>query len=279
MQTAHDTVAGLQSHIDQLQQELLLAKKMVNSLCVRKGEAPLYVDVDALPASGSVGVLRSDQFYGVALSTAMREYLSYRRARNMGPATVNDIYTALCDGGFKFDSTDPENRKRNLRISLTKTSAVFHRLPDGSHYGLKEWYPNAKSDEESATPRKKSARRDKKRKSKLVRTAPGGGNGGKIRTAEDNGQGPPATAPPQDLKSAARLAMLTLTGDFTKQAVVNWIAERYPDLDAPGKKSTVYTAVTRLKDDLDIETVKEGGGKDAAVFRRKDDSAKRSSAD
>ena len=43
-----------------------------------------------------VAALQADSFYGKALSTGVREYLELRKATAQGPATVNDIYRALC---------------------------------------------------------------------------------------------------------------------------------------------------------------------------------------
>lgn len=108
-----------------------------------EGEQPRYMDADLATTLGTSSI-RRDQWYGQPISTAIREYLTMRRASNAGPSTVNEIYDALTQGGFKFDAKDEENAKRGLRISLTKNTSIFHRLPDGKHYGLIEWYPDIK---------------------------------------------------------------------------------------------------------------------------------------
>jgi hypothetical protein len=108
--------------------------------------------------------MRRDQFYGVPLATAIREYLQMRRASNLGPATVNDIHAALVSGGFVFETRNEANAKRALYISLGKNTLMFHKLPSGTDatavFGLKEWYPRTK---EAVKP---------KRKSRKVRTKP-----------------------------------------------------------------------------------------------------------
>ena len=115
-------------------------KKLINELCAEAGEAPRYADVstDAGP-----GRFRSDQFYGQPLSSAVREIMEIRKAGGLGAASVNEIYDALIKGGFHFDAKGDENAKRSLRISLTKNSAMFHRIPNGQ-YGLLSWYPAVK---------------------------------------------------------------------------------------------------------------------------------------
>lgn len=88
--------------------------------------------------------IRSDQFYGQPLAAAIRTILEMRRKQERGPATVNEIYGALIEGGFAFDTRNDENAKRGLRVSLTKNSVTFHKLPNGK-YGLLDWYPGAKT--------------------------------------------------------------------------------------------------------------------------------------
>ena len=61
----------------------------------------------------------------------------------MGPASVSEIYEAMLAGGYEFEAKDADNAKRGLRISLTKSSATFTKLPQGK-YGLREWYPTVK---------------------------------------------------------------------------------------------------------------------------------------
>ena len=103
-------------------------------------------------------------------ASAVREILEMRKAGGLGAASVNEIYDMLVTGGFHFDAKDDENAKRSLRISLTKNSALFHRVPNGQ-YGLLSWYPAVKTPkdkepDEPAGPRTKDDTADEPEKMK-----------------------------------------------------------------------------------------------------------------
>ena len=139
---AQQTLSDIQQKIREQEQDLLGQKRGVNALLAAYKLPPCYTDLDQKPVS-MTGPLRRDQFYGQPLSAVVREILTRRRAADLGPASVGEIYDAMVEGGYQFEAKDEENAKRGLRISLTKNSSIFHRLPMG-HYGLKEWYPAAK---------------------------------------------------------------------------------------------------------------------------------------
>jgi len=134
-------IDGLVKVIAEAEKKVAEQKRVVNGLCAGAGRPEIYHDIDAASAV-NLGNIQSDQYYGQPLATAMRAILEMRKATGRGPATVREIYDTLMQGGFKFEAKD-ENALRGLRQSLTKNSAVFHKLPNGS-YGLLEWYPNAK---------------------------------------------------------------------------------------------------------------------------------------
>ena len=136
------TVADLAEDVRLKESEVSSLKKLINQLCDKAGMDHLYSGAEAESASKS-SVLRSDQFYGQPLATAVRAILEMRKAAGKGAATVNEIHAALKEGGFNFNTKDDDNAKRNLRISLTKNATTFHRLPQGE-WGMLEWYPNAK---------------------------------------------------------------------------------------------------------------------------------------
>lgn len=119
----------------------LHTKKVINSLAVRAGMPIVYAEADLQSRSSSVTSMRRDQFYGKSLTTALREYLVLRAASNMGPATVTELFDGLTQGGFDHGSANDDNARRVIRITLTKNSGIFHRLPDDKHFGLTEWYP------------------------------------------------------------------------------------------------------------------------------------------
>lgn len=143
------TIITLQDELKKQLEEAQETKRLINKLAVRAGMQPIYSDADLAAQDGVPLALQSDQFYGQPLAGSMRIILEMRRAQKQGPASVNEIYDGLVQGGFKFDTSNEENRKRNLRISLGKNTAQFHKLPNGL-FGLTEWYPNVKAKRQTA---------------------------------------------------------------------------------------------------------------------------------
>ncbi len=170
-------IEALQSDLADLERQVAETKQVINRLCTRAGMEQLYPD--ASPTAGAtVGALRPDSFYGKSITTAAREYLDMRRAAGLGPATPREIYEALVKGGYTFETKDETNAIIGVRATIRKSSAIFHRLPNGT-YGLLGWYPNARAsksdddDGEQARPRVKTQRikksRIQKRKKKTGR--------------------------------------------------------------------------------------------------------------
>lgn len=263
MNPEQDTIASLQSHIKDLEQEIRLTKQMANRLLARKGQPPLYNDADEAGESGSLAALRSDQFYRVPIFTAMREYLKMRRSANLGPATVNEIYDALCKGGMKFDTEDVGNRKRNLRISLSKNSGVFHRMPNGNQFALTEWY----GDSAGAGDDEVAPKRPPKKKAKRVKAAKA--PAGKVEKPKD-GDGDNLTAAQSKamtLMQAVKLGIEAMNGEFTKQNVLDWIKKNHPQVRA--EKPSVFTSINKFKDSHGLVKVKEPiGSSEPHVFRK-----------
>ncbi len=139
-------ISRLVSDIDRRDAETWELKRTVNKLCAFAGLPPKYPDSGPDGSGGSRGPLKADQFYGKPLATAVREYMDMRGAPSsggQGAATVKDIFLALKEGGFAFDTKNDDNAMRGLRISLAKNTTTFHKLPNGQ-FGLLSWYPNAK---------------------------------------------------------------------------------------------------------------------------------------
>lgn len=267
MPTDDTTIGSLQSHIRDLEQEIADTKRMVNRLLVRKGQPPAYGDAAISGDVGNIFAIRSDQFYGLALSTAIREYLKMRWAANLGAATVNEIYDALCKGGFAYDTENEENRKRNLRISLTKNSALFHRLKNGTHFGLPDWYETIpKGEETNGKQKAKKTKGRSKRKEPSQKLLSGPlehelkeSNSSKV----SNGGGEKLT-----VSKALRQAILAQKGEFTKQQVVDWIEKHHPELRAEQRKVSIYSMMASLKGDLKLITTQKGKGTEPHRFRR-----------
>ena len=138
-----ETIAHLREQVRKQEKEIEEKKHMVNMLCVEASMPPVYAQIRSA-ANEATTTLRRDQFYGRPLSTVIKEFLEMRRTANLGPATVGEIYDALLAGGYNFESKDSANAKRGLRVSLTKNTSIFHRLPDGKTFGLASWYPKIK---------------------------------------------------------------------------------------------------------------------------------------
>lgn len=100
--------------------------------------------------------IKRDTFYGKKQMTAIREYLTMRRAQGDGPATPREILDALKAGGYRFEASSDEIAAVGLRALLRKANNVFHKLPGTGSYGLLEWYPNAKigRDDDAPAPKK-----------------------------------------------------------------------------------------------------------------------------
>lgn len=145
MSEALQTIEFLSTKIRSKEEEAARLKKLVNELCVEAGVAPRYASIPE-PGDSTDGTIRRDQFYGQTLITAARSYLDLRKAR--GAASFQEIFKAVRDGGYKFDTKDDENAKAALRAVLRKNSSIFHRIPNGD-FGLLAWYPNAKISKEA----------------------------------------------------------------------------------------------------------------------------------
>lgn len=143
------TIADLQVKLGEQEAAAIKTKRLINTLCEVANIPLLYQDSELESGGGIALSIQGDQFYGQPLSTCIRNVLEMRRTLKQGPATVNEIHSALVQGNFQFDTKTEDNAKRNLRISLTKNTAIFHKLPNGK-FGLLEWYPNVKPSRQRA---------------------------------------------------------------------------------------------------------------------------------
>jgi hypothetical protein len=184
--TTEEFLNGLVRDVDELLAKADQKKQLINQICADRGLPARYSDVGGgRPTSLGVGSIRRDQFHGRKMATAIREYLQLRGASDrggLGAANINEIYAALLEGGFTFDTKNDLNAKRGLRDALSKNTLAFHRV--GDSYGLTEWYPKPPRPEKPA----KKARRKAKKKAKAKTPA-------KAAAAGDN---------VVDLKPAAR---------------------------------------------------------------------------
>jgi hypothetical protein len=120
--------------------ELADLKKMVNMLAKEASRSAIFPDAELTVVEGDQGSIRPDQYYGKSPIQAAREYLEMR-GRAVRP---EEITQGLAQGGFDFEAQGwkgEAGRVRNLAISLSKNSTIFHRLPNGT-YGLVKFYPD-----------------------------------------------------------------------------------------------------------------------------------------
>jgi hypothetical protein len=140
--TLDQAIDEIVAKITALENDIRDQKKTVNTLCAVAGRDELYkldTPEEAIPSR-----IRSDQFYGQPLASAVRTILEMRKQQNLGAATVNEIFDALDAGGYTFNTKNDDVGRASLRNSLSKNTVTFHKLPNG-RFGLLAWYPNAKA--------------------------------------------------------------------------------------------------------------------------------------
>lgn len=145
----HDKLTpAVEALLDQLkvqQEEIADTKRMINSLCKRMGQEPMFADI--VTEQSGAGPLRPDQYYGRPLSTVAQEFLERRRQAS----TADEIMKGLQQGGYDFKAHGWQEKDwlRLFAISLAKNSKTFHKLPNGT-FGLGAWYPEAAARREAA---------------------------------------------------------------------------------------------------------------------------------
>ena len=133
-----ETIELVKQEIADLERQLNQKKTTVNGLYPLAKIDPIYVIEDQIQVAASAA-LNGDEYYSKKASTAVRMVLEARKARGSGPATSGEIYDALLAGGYKFDAKNEANAKNSLRVTLSKNSSIFHRLPN-KKVGLTKWY-------------------------------------------------------------------------------------------------------------------------------------------
>lgn len=152
-----NTAGAFQPAIDELEKDLAEAERNVNALLgtinLLRSKAGLPprppgggMRTDSAAGHGTTATLstiRPDTFYGKKMGTAAREFLEMRKIAQQGPAKPREVFDALKQGGFQFETKDDNVAMVSLRAMLRKNTVMFHKLPNGA-YGLRSWYPNAK---------------------------------------------------------------------------------------------------------------------------------------
>ena len=212
--------------------------------CVeRRGLPPVIQTFPKL--ARQYATIRSDQFYGQTLTAAIRNYLEQRKASGLGAAAVQEIYQAIKDGGYKFETKNDENAKIGVGNALRKTSSIFHRLPNGQ-YGLLTWYPSAKAKPEGNPVSKKKAKAKPAEAEKGVETdAPT-----KVKNDVTNKE--------------IRAVILEQKGQFQNSDIETATKAKFPTKDLPNTK--IPTVIFLLKRTGVIKVVSERSGSKGAVY-------------
>lgn len=140
--TVDQAISEIQAEIAKLEAELRTKKETVNTLCGVLQRPPLYAIASEHKPVVHQSV-RSDQFFGQPLASAVKAILEMRQAANLGAASINEIYEVLVRGGYLFNTQSEEIAKKSLRNSLVKNTAQFQKLPNG-RFGIKSWYPKVR---------------------------------------------------------------------------------------------------------------------------------------
>jgi hypothetical protein len=137
-------IESLTTELQTILQKEASLKRTINELSVLVGDPPPYSNIDSSIITGIIRV-QPDQFFGKALTTAMKEYLRMRGRA----ATAEEIYTALKEGGFEFTG-DEKFWFRGVAVSLGKNRRDFVFVKSSSAYGLWEFYPEKAKEREKA---------------------------------------------------------------------------------------------------------------------------------
>jgi len=138
-------VEALTAELQTILQKAANLKRTINELSTLIGETPPYSDVDSGMITGILHI-QPDQFFGKALTTAMKEYLKMKGRA----ATAEEIYAALRDGGFEFTG-DEKFQLRGVAVSLGKNRRDFVFVKSSNSYGLWEFYPEKAREREKAS--------------------------------------------------------------------------------------------------------------------------------
>lgn len=144
MMHAEQTITDLEKRLKELETEEQRIKTAINCLCEVMGQPRKYEETTT--ERHQANDTRPDQYYGRPLATVTAEVLEKRREAGTSAATLDQLFTELSRGGFKFEGKNEGIQKRGLAISMSK-NPKFHRLPNGT-WGLTEWYPKAKENKE-----------------------------------------------------------------------------------------------------------------------------------
>jgi hypothetical protein len=123
-------------------------KRWVNDGDMIAGNEPRFPDiaVEVVPGAtlrASKATYLAGTFFNKPFASAVKTILTDRyeaAGKKPSPAAVDEIFEALAQGSFGFETTGADNQKNSIRISLGKNSVTFVKLPNSDLFGLVEWY-------------------------------------------------------------------------------------------------------------------------------------------
>jgi hypothetical protein len=142
------TIADLERKVQEYEAHSLRVKTTINELCAMADLPPRYAEAELNKTHGAGFVIRSDQFHARPLATIVREYLEMRKRADLGPASTEEIYAALAEGGYAFNTKTEQIARISLNNAINK-NPIFYKLPN-KKWGLLEWYPKAKRNDDDS---------------------------------------------------------------------------------------------------------------------------------
>ena len=248
-----NTIEVLTKRVLAKEEEANKLKKLVNELCAEAGVTIRYPNI--IEANGSIGTIRPDQYYGQPLTAAIRNYLEQRKASGLGAAALNEIYSAIRDGGYKFETKNEDIAQISVGNTLRKSSSIFHRLPNGQ-YGLLTWYPSAKAKPEDEPTAKKKIKKARTIVDKVTSKS----EAPEVTPAND---APPATEGTVT-NSEVRGVILEQKGPFQASTIEAAVKAKFPKKSIPGTK--ISTVIFILKAKNLIKEVSPRNGAKKAVY-------------
>lgn len=175
------TIDQIREEISKAEETLRPKKTLVNQLCELAGIAPMYSGIDTEANGSGRPTIRRNAFYGKPFSTCVREFFEMRQNLPVKEASLEDIFSALKEGGYdlKASGDKEDDQKRGIAIALGKNSQTFHKLPSGD-YGLAAWYTNIRE----RRPRSESGRESSSSSSQQASSSSASSvdDGGEVKT-------------------------------------------------------------------------------------------------
>jgi hypothetical protein len=235
-----NTIEVLTTRVRAKEEEANKLKRLINELC---SEAGIEIRFPGITENGgTISAIRSDEYYGQPLTAAIRNYLERRKTSGLGAATLSEIFNAVREGGYKFDTRNDENAKIGVGNALRKTTSVFHRLPNGQ-YGLLTWYPNAKArlpESEGREHTEPGSRAAKRLVSKI------------LSNTVTNGE--------------IREIVLAQEGEFQNSSIEAIVKAKYPSKELP--KSKIPTVIFILKKKGLVKELSPKSGSKPAAYAK-----------